>query len=393
MPPQLIFPAYKGTLTSEKWSKVFYNLSYRRNYVVPVGFNTFDIGTSFQVTAGTGLRVNVAEGYAMIGGHLVYESGDSVNVTANTTTYLHVEVTKDTDGRTIGVQYYQSGSIQETETRMLLASITTSSTAVTSVTDLRRTLNLGAVLYYRITTGTSTTLTFPNAKGLYIRVEALGGGGGGAGVSSTSQRGFGGAGGGYLFDDGVFVGGTSVEIQIGAGGSGGSNGNGGGGGNTLIRIRDSNNNIIHTYTAQGGFGGNIYSTSDNTNYVTYQRFNYEGIYQVTSPLPSTHWTWLTGWTTSGAYRGIFNTATISTPTYFATASPRFFSGGNGGCLIGQSTYSAQPSAIVYGASGGTANGTGTGSSGVYPAGGGGAGWNTGGAGASGEAIIDILVFM
>lgn len=397
-----MFPLYQGTLTSEKWSRVFYNLANQRNFVLPITINTFDIGNSFRVTAGSGLTVNIAEGYAFVGGHLIYESGGSVNVPASSTSYIYVEIQKD-GNRTIGVSYLvSSNSNLESQDRMLLATVTTGSTSVSSVVDMRKSVIQNYVVPVKLETSTSTTLNYLDAKAVYLRVQALGGGGGGASYVDTLIRHSigGGVGGGYCVDDDLYIGGVQIQVQVGAGGTGGSNSYGGSGGNSVITVRDKDNTVLKTYTAQGGAGGQYRVNQDMP--VVMQEFNYEGITRVSSPASTKSWTWMPSASGLTIYASPFSTPVVMTnANQFATLNTRFFGGGTGGYVFRNvdntaTRFSPQPSALVWGGAGGQAGGIGFPSpeNGQAPAGGGGAllGTAQAGNGANGAVRLDILVF-
>ena len=403
MPLNVVFPLYQGTLESAKWSRVFYYIANQKNGVLPLSFNTFDIGTSFRITAGSGLSVNVAEGYALLGGCLVYENGDVIPVPASSTVYIYLEIVRTTNNRIYSTKYLVStNSNLESQERMLLASVTTSTNSVTSVADYRKTVFMNAVIPVRITTSTSTTLNYLSAKAVYLRIQALGGGGGGASRSSTSSSLwlFGGGGGAYLLDDDLYVDGVQIEVQIGGGGNGGSNSAGGAGGDTIIRVRDRNGSFLKIYIASGGVGGMIDTSASS---IIIQNYNYEGISHVSSPSPTQggEFGWMTGYYTSGgfeygirsAFCDIYKSTSLGTPSFTYTSS-RFYGGGTGAGVYVNSrgsptNFNPQSSAVVWGGAGGA-----VGTNGSFPAGGGGAKWQSppAGSGAGGQAILDILVF-
>ena len=386
---KVYFPAYEGVLSSEKWSRLFYNLADNRNGVIPIQVNIITLGSSFQVTAGSGLKVNVAEGYAFVGGHLVYESGGILlDVPPSSTSYIYVEVQKDTNNRTIGASYLVSsnGSL-ESQNRMLLATVVTSSNAVTSITDERRHISSNLMVPFTVSTNTSTTLDYSGAKAVYLNVRALGAGGSGACTNTNGTYAYGGVGGGFLQDDDLFLGSIQIEIQIGAGGasvSGNSNGNNGG--NTVITVK-SGGTVLKTYVAPFGRGG-LRSTS-NTEFLTHQ-FNYEGVYynyNLSIPSATLQKVWMPS---SPNIISPFSMLILLVSSY-QNYQRIYFGGGSGGSLFRDNngnitTYTAQPSALVFGSSGGSAS-SGTGSNGISPAGGGGAGQTSSGAGANGFVFL------
>ena len=397
---KVYFPVYEGVLSSERWSRTFYHLADQRNFVIPVQVNADNIGNSFRVTAGSGLKVNVAEGYAFVGGHLVYESGGvSLDVPPSSTSYIYVEIQKDTNNRTTGASYLvSSNSNLESQNRMRIATVVTSSTAVTSVTDDRKHFLSNCIMPIKLETSTSTTLSYLNAKAVYLRVRALGGGGSGASTNTNNRIASGGAGGGFLQDDDLFIGGVQIQVQIGAGGASVSPNNAGAnGGNTVITVRDANNNILKTYTAPFGRGGFLVTSATGSFFLT-QQYNYEGVYydyNLSIPSATANMTWMPASSGTTLYNSPFSAPTIASGGSQYTSSTRFFGGGNGGTLIVNDvgtriTYSEQTSALVWGGAGG-ASSTGAGSAGSAPAGGGGGGFTSSGAGANGAVRLELLV--
>ena len=390
----VVFPLYTQQITTYRISEHAFALKGNRHFVIPLTYdNEGNIANSFLVTASSGLNVTVNAGQAIVGGYYVEENTNTtLSVPANTTSYVYVQIVTDAQNRATSAQYVVStNSNLEDKKTMLIAQVTTSSSSVTSIVDRRQTS--GYIRAFYIETSTSTTLTFDNARGVYAFFEGLGGGGGGARngtVSGTTA--FGGVGGGYGRNEGVFPNCVKVVITVGAGGSGGNTGSSGAsGGNTTVVFQDKNNNNLGSFTAPAGAGGLYFSGSTGGNI---QTFNWYGISGTTSDVSNTTrgcWQYNVS---DGFQRYSFfgRTRHWNNNNFAVNDVVLHYGGGQGATHYNGSTpqtYNPFPSAFIWGGAGGN-----LGQAGQAPAGGGGAGNSStsAGSGASGAVRLYLLVF-
>jgi hypothetical protein len=291
-------PAFGANVSSKDWERFF-------GKWFPNG--VFD---GLQVTAGSGLSVNISAGTGHINGYFIdSDTTENRTVNASTTNYVWCRLTRDASNFVTGWNFHITTTATPPSDSFLLAEVVTSGSAVTSVTDTRNSgmagVSLGVVPstsnprnHIRVMNITSTNpyLEFVKSDGTFSRlgarlisittitssgtyntpsdakfliVEISGGGGGGAGGKggggfvSGSSGGTGGHGGGsggsgarittFIFDVA-----SSYTVTIGAGGSGGNGGAGGtsGSGGSLGTSGGSGGNTtFYSITAGGGSAG------------------------------------------------------------------------------------------------------------------------------------------
>ena len=361
----IVFPAYNQQITADRMTRHAYAVHLNRNMVLPV-FNSYSIANSFAVTASSGLNVTVNAGRAIIGGYYVEEtSSATLQVTASTTNYVYIQVNVDSNNRATGVQYLVSTNANlESRTTMMLARVVTSSNSVTAIEDRR--FSLGRMDLITFNTSTSLSFSFPNAKAVYVRGDAIGGGGGGALYTGLYYYVTGGGGGGYGKGEMFVPNATSVTVNVGAGGTGATqNGAGGGnGGNSTIEA----GGVIVVYAA-GGYGG-YYNGNGNTPSYTRQDYSFYAVSQLSYSNAENYsaWTWQRYPNDSDRVSPtVFNRGIgmlWSPPNfYFFGANTRvLYGGGTGNCIYNGGTGSiihsgAQSSALIWGGNGGTAGST------------------------------------
>jgi hypothetical protein len=279
-------PAFGANISSKDWEKFF-------GKWFPNG--VFD---GLQVTAGSGLNINISAGTAHINGYFIEsDSTETRSVNASTTNYVWCKLIRNASNFVTGWDFQVTTSSTPPSDSFLLATVVTSSSAVTSVTDQRNSGMAGIILektpstsnlrpHLRIrdittsvpylefvkTDGTSNKISFnllsittftssgtynpPSGTKLLIVKMYGGGGGGGAGsnVISTANYWIGGGGGGggayreilILHDIG-----SSYTVTIGSGGSGGNAVSGSGG----TSGGNGGQTIFGAVTANGGNGG------------------------------------------------------------------------------------------------------------------------------------------
>lgn len=218
--------------------------------------------TGLQVTAGSGLAVNISAGSCIVGGVYIEFYTSVLTVPASTTSEIYVELILDANKPTNATITYTTGSFTPSETRLWLASITTNAYGVTSITDRR---------VYRIT-GTKNTYTssgFKYFNNSWIYAIVAGGGGGGRSSVPSGYNATGGCGGEISVDIAFHHGGTIVWM-IGAGGSPGSSPTSGG--TSSISYISNPLGTSESISANGGAGGQQYTG----NISTYSYLKYHG---------------------------------------------------------------------------------------------------------------------
>jgi hypothetical protein len=294
-------PAFGANVSSKDWERFF-------GKWFPNG--VFD---GLQVTAGSGLNVNISAGTGHINGYFIEsDATENRSVNASSTNRVWCRLTRDASNFVTGWNFHITTTATPPSDSFLLAEVVTSGSAVTSVTDTRNSGMAGTILdatpstsntkphlrvrdtttaspylefvksdgtslslgmrLISITTFTSSGTYVPPSGTKFLIVEMTGGGGGGGGGGSGANStqsivdyGAGGGGGGggggsggwvraFIFDIA-----SSYTVTIGAGGSSGN----GGGTSSSSCINGSNGSSgghggatsFHTIQANGGFGG------------------------------------------------------------------------------------------------------------------------------------------
>jgi hypothetical protein len=298
----MVKPAFGSNVSSKDWEKYF-------GKWFPNG--VFD---GLQVTAGSGLNVNISAGSGHINGYFIESDATETRaVNASTTNYVWCKLNRDESGFVTGWNFQITTSSTPPSDSILLATVETSSSAVTSVTDTRNSgmagislgvlpstsnpknhirvmnltsstetpflefvksdgtfSNLGIRLISKTTITSSGTYNTPSdAKFLVVEMSGGGGGGSGGGGGDAyanyggnirgGHGGFGGSGGGsgarvttFIFDLA-----SSYVVTIGSGGTGGAGGTGGTGSGGASGSSGGNGGTTSFYliTANGGNGG------------------------------------------------------------------------------------------------------------------------------------------
>jgi hypothetical protein len=288
---RIVKPALGANISSKDWEKFF-------GKWFPNG-----IFNGLQVTAGTGLNVNISAGTGHINGYFIEsDATETRSVTASTTNYVWCKLTRDASNFVTTWDFSVTTTSTPPSDSFLLATVVTSGTGVTSVTDNRNSGFIGTSLetlpstsnslphlrvkdtstptpllefvksdgtsfplgmrLISITTFTSSgTYTTPATAKLLI-VDMCGGGGGGSGGNggSSTLTGAGGAGGGSgAFEEILIIEpASSYTITIGAGGSGGT-----GGATNSFGTNGSNGGITFfgNYASAQGLGGTVNTSS------------------------------------------------------------------------------------------------------------------------------------
>jgi hypothetical protein len=375
-------PAFGANVSSKDWEKYF-------GKWLPNG--VFD---GFQVTAGSGLNINISAGTGHINGYFIEsDTTESRSVNASATNRVWCRLTRDSNGFVTGWNFVITTTATPPTDSVLIATVVTSSSAITSITDERNSGMAGIILEKSPSTSnakphlrivdvntTSPRLQLVRADGTFISpilnlistttfissgtyttpsgtkmllVDMCGGGGGGAsGISTTAGAGGGGA---PRVMIQIWNPSSSYSVTIGGGGSGGAGGSAGSMGGT---------SYFGSFGAVGGGNG--------------------------------------GWSGSQPLSGLSINQNVWNPSQFLPSSFAFISieasGNGGGNLIRQSAwgFSAGTNSNGGGAgpfgSGGagsiTSNVAGSSASANSGAGGGGGGANAaGGSGGSGRVVV------
>lgn len=361
----VVFPAYNQQITADRMARHAYAVHLNRNMVLPV-FNSYSIVNSFAVTPSSGLNVTVNAGRAIIGGYYVEEtSSATLSVTPSTTNYVYIQVNVDSNNRATSVQYSVSTNANlESRTTMMLARVVTSSNSVTAIEDRR--FSLGRMDLITFNTSTSLSFSFPNAKAVYVRGEAIGGGGGGALATYYNYFTTGGGGGGYGRNEMFVPNATSVNVNVGAGGAGATQDGAGGGAGGASTIVAGSTTVVY---GAGGYGG-YYDGNGNTPSYTRQDYSFYRVSQLTYSNAENYsaWTWQRYPNNSDRVsptvfnRGIGMLWSPPNFNFFGASTRVLYGGGTGNCIynggVGAVVHSGyQPSALIWGGNGGTAGST------------------------------------
>jgi len=196
------------------------------------------------VSPGTGLSVNITAGSCVVGGVYITFNASTLSVPASSTVNIVVELQVDANNKPTGaVIKHVTTTPFPYELQLWLATVTTSSTSVTSVADRRVFRTRG----FKDLITSSATQYWYNAW-----IFAVFAGGGGGGSTSTTNYTRGGQGGMVVVNN-YFHKGGYVTFTVGAGGGTGTYGQVGGG--SSITISDE------TESASGGVGGAFESSS------------------------------------------------------------------------------------------------------------------------------------
>jgi hypothetical protein len=283
-------PAFGANVSSKDWERFF-------GKWFPNG-----VFEGLQVTAGSGLNVNISAGTGHINGYFIEsDATETRSVNASSTNRVWCRLTRDASNFVTGWNFHITTTATPPSDSFLLAEVVTSGSAVTSVTDTRNSGMAGTILdatpstsntkphlRVRDTTTASPYLEFVKSDGSVHRLSfslistttftssgtyntpssakllfviMCGGGGGGGGASggfstSGSAGGCGGGSGGYM-EFLIFEPSSSYAVTIGSGGSGGAGAGTSGGTNGS----SGGSTSFGPYSVSGGGGGLFSSTN------------------------------------------------------------------------------------------------------------------------------------